>query len=294
MVRVILLVAVMAAIALLGFIYGSASRTQTLTELNVGVLPDQDPDALRRQYQPLIDYLAQYLGIDARLIIPKDYADAVSLFHQKKLDLAYLGGLTFVHARSGSGAEPLVMREVDTRFTSWFLVKPELAQARLSELRDRKLVFGNRLSTSGHLMPRYFLQQQWKIEPEEFFSEVDYSGAHDRTVELVREGRYEVGAVNSGIAKQMLLDGRLEENELQVLWQTPPYPDYVWAVPQGLDEEIKTNLRDAFLRLDSENPEDKAILSSLGATAFLPAGVDDFKTLNDIAMNLGLVTGEAQ
>lgn len=294
MIKITLLLAVMTTIAALSFIYGSASRTQTVSELTVGVLPDQEPEVLRRRYQPLIDYLGQYLGIDVRLVIPNDYADAVGLFQQKKLDLAYLGGLTFVHARNRSGAEPLVMREVDTRFTSWFLVKPDLAQTRLSELRDKKLVFGNRLSTSGHLMPRYYLQQQWNIEPEKFFTEVSYSGAHDKTINLVREGRYEIGAVNSGIARQMLLDGRLEENELEVLWQTPPYSDYVWAVPQELDEEVKIDLRDAFLRLDSENPEDKAILSSLGASAFLPAGVEDFNTLSDIAINLGLVTGEAQ
>ena len=106
---------------------------------------------------------------------------------------------------------------------------------------------------------------------------------------MVREDSHAIGAVNASIARQMLEDGRIGKNELKVLWQTPPYPDYVWAVQAWLDEAVKIALRDAFLRLDADNPDDKAILLGLGAKTYLPAGPGDFKTLGEIALGLGLV-----
>lgn len=289
--RILLAGIVLAGIAVAGFFYTSASRDASPPRLRIGVLPDQSPETLQQRYAPLLGYLARQTGIETRLVIPADYRHAVDLFGADELDLVFFGGLTFVQARAAHGAEALVMREIDTRFTSWFVVRPELAQKRLSDLKGQSLTFGDQLSTSGHLMPRYFLEREWNLKPETYFSEIGYSGAHDQTLYLVRDGRFDIGAVNAGIARQMLDDGRIDSNEVHVLWQTPPYPDYVWAVQPDLTENLKTKLRDAFLRLDVDNSDDHAILDRLGAKIFLPADSREFETLGDIASKLGLIEG---
>ena len=294
MIRAALLVTAMTGIAVVVFYYGFTSQQPESTVVRVGVLPDQSHASLRQRYNPLLEYLADQSGIETELIIPTNYQEAVDLFGKRKIDLAYMGGLTFVQAQAYFDAEPLVMREIDTRFTSWFLARPELAQKPISELTGKSLVFGSKLSTSGHLMPRHFLQRKWNLQPESFFSEVGYSGAHDKTVYLVRDGRYDIGAVNAAIARQMMSDGRIGRDELTVVWQTPPYPDYVWAVRPDLDETLKNRLRDAFLRLDSDKPADNRILTRLGARVFFPAGTADFRTLSDIARRRGLMENTSQ
>ena len=133
------------------------------------------------------------------------------------------------------------------------------------------------------------MQQQWQIEPETFFSDVSYSGAHDKTTMLVRDGKVDVGAVNSLVVKKMIADGELAADELHVLWQTPPYPDYVWAVRENIDDKLKTRLRDAFLSLDASDPGDAVVLAGLSAKTFIPANPDDFKLLNNIATRLKLM-----
>ncbi len=272
------------------FAYLPSPQGQPVSLLRIGVLPDQNPDILRQRYAPLMEYLAARSGLETRLVVPADYIDAVRLFREKEIDLAYFGGLTFVQAHKHYGALPLVMRAIDTRFTNWFLVRPELAQLKLSDLRDRKFSFGNELSTSGHLMPRHFLLSEWAIEPEVFFAEVSYSGAHDKTALLVRDGVVDVGAVNTAIVKRMLEEGRLQPDELRVLWQTPPYPDYVWSVQAYLDNALQTKLRDAFLGLDPADSRQAEILQSLRAESYLPASAADFSDLDEIAHNLGLLS----
>ncbi len=181
------------------------------------------------------------------------------------------------------------MRDVDTRFTSWFLVKDGETAHDLTDFKGKIFTFGSRLSTSGHLMPRHFLQTEMQIIPEEFFSEVRYSGAHDKTVNLVLDGVVDLGVANSEIVRTMTRDGRVKENDLHVLWETPPFNDYVWAVQDDLNEGIKTQLRDAFLELDVDDSVQGKILKNMGTEGFLPAGDRDFLLLQQIADTLGLL-----
>ena len=260
--------------------------------VRVGVPPDMNERDLRQRYDPLLQYLSEQTSLDYTLVVPADYAELLRLFGTGKIDLALFGGVTFVQANVLHQAQPLVMRDVDTRFISVFLVRHNDPATEVSDLKDRVLAFGDSLSTSGHLMPRYFLQQNKQIIPENFFGQVVYSGAHDKTAYMVRDGEADIGAVNAEIVNCMLRDGRLKQKDMRVVWETPPFPDYVWAVPRGLNEDIKTKVRDAYLQLDFDDEHHRQILEGFGATSFLPAGIKQFQPLQQIAADLELLGTE--
>jgi phosphonate transport system substrate-binding protein len=257
--------------------------------LRVGILPDVNVENIQQRYAPLLKYLSVETGIEYKLVVPESYADLLRQFHEQKVDLAYFGGYTYVKAQAYSDARPLVMREIDTRFTSLFLVRGDDSALQLADFKDKTFSFGSELSTSGHLMPRHFMQVEKQIVPEQFFSEVHYSGAHDKTAYLVRDGKFDLGVANAQIILDMIKEGRLKKDEIRTLWQTPPYPDYVWAVHDYLDENVKTQLRNAFLNLDKSNIDHKTILYQLGARYFLPAAASDFTRLKTIAESLELL-----
>ncbi len=281
----------MVAVVLATIFYLEAAprKAETPAVLRIGVLPDENPAMLQRRYSSLIEHLAAKTGIETRLVVPASYDDAVRLFADGEVDLAYFGGFTFVRAHLGHQARPLVMREVDTRFVSWFLTRPEHSNRGLVDFRGFKIGFGSKLSTSGHLMPRHYLQYRWQIDPERHFSEISYSGAHDKTVNMLLDGDIDIGAVNSVIVKKMIDTGRIEKSDLHVVWETPPYPDYVWATQASIDEELENRLRDAFLELDWENPAHDRILRDISARSFLPADYQHFELLERVANDLGLM-----
>ena len=270
------------------------THSVTPAVLRVGILPDSSMDNLHQRYDPLLNYLSAETGLEYILVLPENYAALIRLFRDQEVDLAYFGGFTFVRAQAFYGARPLVMREIDTRFTSLFLVKGENSALELADFKDKTFSFGSELSTSGHLMPRYFMQVEKQIVPEQFFSEIHYSGAHDKTAYLVRDGKVDLGVANAEIILAMLKDGRLKQDEIRTLWQTPPYPDYVWAVHDNLDEGVITPLRNAFLKLDKNNKDHNKVLSRLGARFFLPAAVSDFTRLKRVAESLGLLQEESR
>jgi len=262
--------------------------------LHLGVLPDQDDESLRARYSPLLDYLTEEVGLEVELVVASDYSHLRHLFKNKEVDMARFGGLGFVQANTFYDAEPLVMRDIDTRFVSWFLVRANSDAQNIADFKGKTFSFGSQLSTSGHIMPRYFLRTNQHVVPEEFFSRVDYAAAHDKTVYSILNNEVDLGVVNPVIVKAMIEDGRLKEDTLRLLWETPPYPDYVWTVHSTLNSELKTKLRNTFLALDILQAKHKNILNNLGCTEFLPAGVHDFKLLQEVAASLGLLDSSAQ
>ena len=254
--------------------------------LRIGLLPDENREEQQRRFEPLLQHLSKRLDMRCDLVFSDNYDDLIEKFGEHEVDIAYFGGLTFVKAKMAYNAKPLVMRDIDIRFTSYFVTKAEGSARTINDYKGKRIAFGSRLSTSGHLMPRHFLELH-DIVPETYFREVHYSGTHDKTIEMVAQGKADVGAVNSEIFRAMLANGRINEETIKILWETHPYSNYVWVVQSNLSERARTKLRDAFLVLSPNNEEHSAILSNFGAGGFLPATVEMFFDLEKIAMKLG-------
>ena len=256
--------------------------------LRVSVLPDQNKTALQQRYEPLLKYLGRETGIHFELVFADDYQKLLDGFHNKNIDIARFGGLTYLDAHLNDNAQPLVMRDVDTRFISYYLVAADNPAQSISDFKGKSFSFGSKLSTSGHLMPRHFLAEQ-NIIPETFFSDVLYSGAHDTTVNWVKQGKVALGVANSDVVKRMYAKGDVSKQQVRILSQTPPYADYVWAVQADLPAATAEAILDAFLKLSFNNPEHTKILMAVGAQAYLPAVESEFSSLASVATELGLL-----
>lgn len=257
---------------------GSSDGLKSIQVLRIGVLPDDSIDHLREEFTLLVSYLSEELGVPCELVVPDSYEDFLANFRDKKLDLANFEGYTFVEAERKYGAVPLVMRDGDLCYTSYFLVKPDDTAVNLNQYKGKKFAFGERLSASGHIMPRYFMKEVG-IVPEKHFSEVLYSEQHDTTAYWVRDGKVDIGIANHSIIDEMFLDGRLSEDDVKILFETRPYSGCVWAVSSEVDAEWQNKIKEAFLRLSANDDHDRMILESLEADQFYPARSRQFDEL---------------
>ncbi len=258
------------------------------TPMVIGVLPDESETRLRERFTPLQEYLEHATGLDFELTVAATYGDLVTDFGRGEVDLAWFGALTMAQAMEQFDAWPLAMRDIDLGFVSVFLVPARSPAETLQDLRGGTLGFGSWLSTSGHLMPRYFMEEQG-ITPETHFSTVVYSGAHDQTAYLVRDSEVDVGVANSAIIGAMFAEGRLDAVDVRVLQRTPRYRNYAWATQPDLDPAVRDPLLEAFLALDKNTPERARVLNHMDAGGFVPARREDFNAIVDIAGRLGLL-----
>jgi phosphonate transport system substrate-binding protein len=254
--------------------------------IRVGVLPDQEASVLQKKFHPLLSYLQEQTGFKYELVIPGSYSNLLQLFKEGKLEMAYFGAVTFLKAHDAVGAEALVTRDVDNRFTSVIVIPADSEAKSLQDLKGKRFSFASSLSTSGHYMPRYFLLENG-IDPEEFFLEVLYSSTHDKAAYMVQDGKVDAAVLNAVIYKIMLEDGRLDKNRIKLLWESPPYQDYAWAVQTSISNRVKISIRDAFLNLSKDVETHKKVLEAIGANYFLPLKVENFDKLKSALNRVG-------
>jgi len=267
-----------------------ASLSARADVLRVSAIPDEAPTELQRKFKPLGDYLKKETGLDVQFTPVTDYAAVVEGLATKKIDLAWLGGFTFVQAklRTQGGVVPIVQRAEDEKFTSRFIVPAASPAKTLADLKGRNFAFGAPSSTSGHLMPRHFLNQAGVV-PERDFKAVAYSGAHDATVAFVASGRAEAGVLNASVMDKLVEANNPNAAKVRVLFTTPPYYDYNWTVRPELDPAVVRKLTDAFLKLDPANPAHKEIMDLQRASRFVPTSTANYDGIEAAARGAGLI-----
>lgn len=267
--------------------------------LVTGAIPDQDPEKLQRQYTKLAAYLEKELGVPVEYKPVTDYVAAVTAFKVGDLDLVWFGGLTGVQARlQVPGAEAIAQRDVDEKFHSVFIANKKSGLtafkniADLKQLKGHTFTFGSESSTSGRLMPQYFLQQAG-LKLNDFKGEVGFSGDHDKTIKLVEAGTYDAGAVNEKVWLKRVESKEVDLNKLEVLWRSPAYYDYHWVIHPDVEQEygkdFAKKVQDAFLKLDPNVPEQKEILELLEANKFIPTKNSNYAQIEAIGREIGKI-----
>ena len=268
--------------------------------LYIGAIPDQNPEKLNRRYKLLSAELSKSLGIPVKYIPVTNYAASVTAFRTGNLDLVWFGGLTGVQARLQSkGAIVLAQRDIDSKFTSVFIANNESGIKKinsisgLKQLKGKRFTFGSESSTSGRLMPQYFLKKAGINTTDFKGGRAGFSGSHDATIFLVQSGSYEVGAVNEQVWKSNIKNKRIDKEKVNVIWTTPPYVDYHWLSQGNLDSRFgngfTNKIQNTFLKLSLKNEEQKKILDLFGAKKFIKADKGSYKKIEIIGRQIGKI-----
>jgi phosphonate transport system substrate-binding protein len=266
-----------------------ARAQQGLKELKISAIPDENPQEMLRIYQPFADYLAKEIGIPVKFTPVVDYAATVEGLAANKLDLVWYGGLTSVQAeKRAKGAKRIIMRKEDANFKSYFITRKDTGIKSLADLKGKTFSFGSVSSTSGHLMPRYYLLKAG-INPEKDFAKFSFSGAHDATAAWVEAGRVDAGALNFLVWDKLVETKKVDTEKVVIFYTTPPYVDYVWTIRAGLDKGLVDKISKAFLKLDYNKPEDKKLLDLHRTKGYIQAKDEDWKGIEEAAMAAGLL-----
>ena len=268
---------------------GGAYAQNTPGVLRVSAIPDEAPTELQRKFEPLGKYLSKATGLKVEFTPVTDYAASVEGLINRKIDMVWFGGFTFVQAnvRSKGQVVPLVQRAEDEKFRSVFITTvPGITK--LEDLKGKTLAFGSESSTSGHLMPRSFLLGA-KINPDTDLKRVAFSGAHDATVAAVAGGKVDAGALNISVWDKLVEAKKVDPRVVRVFYTTPGYYDYNWTVRSDMSPALQKKITDAFLALDASTPEGKQILDLQRATKFVPTKTANYQAIEAAARNAGLL-----
>ena len=267
--------------------------------LVISAIPDQDPAKLNRLYPLLATRLSSVTGLQVKYQPITDYAAVVRAFEAGDIGMSWMGGLTGVQARARvSGATAIAQRDIDAAFHSLFIANSSSGLQAFTEgsglksLEGHSLTFGSETSTSGRLMPQYFMQQGG-VDLTRLKGKPGFSGSHDATIEAVASGSFETGAVNEQVWTSTQKAGKVDISKVVVLWRTPGFADYHWLARPDLDQNYgagtTAKITDALLGLKASVPKDKAILDLFGATSFITTKNSNYDQFETVAKSLGLL-----
>jgi phosphonate transport system substrate-binding protein len=267
-----------------------AFGAQAQAVFRVTTIPEEAATEQVRKFTPLAQYLEKQLGVKVEFTPVNDYPAAVEALVNKKVDLVWFGGFTFVQAnlRSGGKVVPLAQREEDTRFQSVFIAKTDSGIKSLADMKGKQVSFGSQSSTSGHLMPRSFLLQA-NINPEKDFARVAYSGAHDATIASVVSGKVDAAALDITVWRKFVGENKVDTKAVDVFYTTPGYFNYNWSVHADMPKAMQDKVKAALIGLSPSVPEQAEILKLNRATRYIETKPENYKGLEAAARSAGLI-----
>ena len=277
-------------------VLGSSIRAEK-NILKIGAIPDQNQEILDRRFNSLSKELSKQLNVEVKYVPVINYVAAVTGFRTKNLDLVWFGGLTGVQARLQTpNSIVIAQRDIDKEFKSVFIVNKKLNLTLTKELSDLKslrnlrFTFGSENSTSGRLMPEYFLNIAGVKTSEFKGKKPGFSGSHDATVALVNSGAFEAGALNKQIWEKNLINNPRRTKNVSVFFVTPNYVDYHWLSQGDLDEKFYNGftkkMKKTLLNLNENNQNHKKILEMFNAKRFINSNEEQYKKIEEIARKL--------
>ena len=286
--------------ALIIFVGLVSCTNQPQESFLIGAIPDQNPEKLNRQYKLLCAELSRELKVPVRYKPVTNYPAAVSAFRTGSLDLVWFGGLTGVQARlQKPGAKVIAQRDIDANFRSVFIANTTSGLKQINNinglqvLNNRRFTFGSESSTSGRLMPQYFLRQAGVKLSDFNGKQPGFSGSHDATIALVQSGSFEAGALNERVWISAIKNGRADPKKVKVIWRSPPYADYHWLAQPNLDQRFGSGFTDrlqsALLGWSDQSSTQGKILELFGARRFIPASIKQYSKIEKVGRELGKI-----
>jgi phosphonate transport system substrate-binding protein len=244
----------------------AAMATERPNKLVVGLLPGESAPTVMRLNEPLRAYLEKRLGLPVELVVGANYAATGEALRFGRLDIAYLGPVTYILQSKHTKLEPFARPSHDIvgpTFHAVVIVPADSPAKTLADLKGKEVAYGDPASTSGTWVPRYMLVEAGLVSGRDYTLRV--LGAHDAVALAVANKKVAAGGLSMPIYNRLLKEGKIDAKAVRILAESPAIPEYMWTFRQGIDPAFKEEIRKAFI-----NVNDPEALKVFRAEAFIP------------------------
>jgi phosphonate transport system substrate-binding protein len=237
--------------------------------IQVGVASMITPVIAVKYYQQVVEYLGSRLGVPAEMVHRTTYDEIDVMLENQEVDLAFICSSPYVLDNQKFGAELLVAPQVNGKvsYHSNIIVHKDSPITELEQLRGKSFVFVDPKSNSGRLYPTYVLARRNET-PESFFSSLQYSYSHNKSVEIVAKKRADGAAVDSIVYDFMVDNNSPYSGQTRIIHRSPPFGIPPVVVHPDISPYLKRSLLSIFLDMHND-PEGKAILDAMKIEKFV-------------------------
>ncbi|MBF0557807.1 MAG: phosphate/phosphite/phosphonate ABC transporter substrate-binding protein [Nitrospirae bacterium] len=246
--------------------------------LKVALLPDENASTVIKNNEGLKNYLEAQLGKKIELVVTTDYSSMIEAMRHGRLDLAYFGPLSYVLARSKSNIEAFaaLKKKGSTTYQGVIIANAASGVKSIADISGKDMAFGDPASTSSHLIPKSMLLDKG-LEAKKDYKE-HFVGSHDAVAIAVQNGNAQAGGLSKPIFESLVQRGIIDPAKVKVIAESKSYPEYPWSMRSDLSQQLKENIRHAFLNLT-----DKEVLKPFKADGFGAVTDKDYDVVRNLA-----------
>ena len=262
--------------------------------LRWGLIPYVAPDEIIARYSPIIERVAERIGVPIEIVVGKSYEDLEGLIVRGEVDVAVLGPYAYVRARKRSHQMQVFASHValgSTTYGTYILTHEDSGVRQLQDLVGKRVAFVDRRSTSGWLSPAAHLLEQG-INPTTDLNAV-FLGSHERVFSAVARGEVAAGAVYGAI----LSEGRKSNSEggqVIVLAKCARIPYDAYVIRSGMKAVVGEALAIALGEISTRDRRGRRTLASLARiNGFIPVGDEHYDTIRRLEDRIVQALGPA-
>jgi phosphonate transport system substrate-binding protein len=237
------------------------AKAQQVKELNFGIIPAELAQNVKKDWQPFVDDMSKALGMKVNAFFATDYAAVIEGMRFNKVQLAWFGNKSAMEAVDRANGEVFAQSvDLDGNPGYWSLLITR-QDSDIKSLDDvlkspKKYIFGNGdpNSTSGFLVPAYYIFAMNKIDPKTHFKVVRNAG-HEANLLAVLTKQVDVATNNTLDLGKFQKEHPDKAAQIRVVWKSPLIPSDPLVWRKDLPEDLKAKIRTFIFGYGRQGPD---------------------------------------
>lgn len=264
-----------------------------LETIEFGIISTESQDNLKVTWEPFLADMSEQLGRPVEGFYATDYAGVIEAMGANKIQIAWYGGKSYIEAAKRSNAEAFaqtVSLDGSKGYYSHLITNvenPIVAEIDLEagngdeyvieNAADLTFAFNDPNSTSGFLVPTYYVFAQNGANADDIFSELVFAGSHEATALAVANNQVDVATNNNENLDRLKETSPGDLEKIQIIWTSPVIPSDPIAYRNDLPDCLKTQIQDFMYNYDNEE-----VLTALQWQGLDPATDADWNTIREL------------
>ncbi len=260
------------------------------SELTIGLIPEMNVFEQVDRFRLLADFLSARIGRPVKLSMLSRYGNIVERIVKKEVDAAFLGSFTGALASAQLGMEPVARPiNLDGSSTYWgyIFVRRDSGIESVEQMRGKRLALVERATTAGYVFPKAYFRRHGIDDLDSHFSEIQFWGSHDASINAVLDHRADVGAAKNTIWEHLSREDPRVSEDLLILATSPKVPSNGLFLAREVDPATREKIRSILLNLEHDAAADQ-ILPRLRAKGFVPTDTESYRPVFALASEAGI------
>lgn len=267
------------------------ANAEELKTLNFGIISTESSEALRENWQPMLDDMSKKMGVKVKPFFASDYAGIIQAMRFNKVDVAWYGNKSAMEAVDRAGGEIFAQTVADDGAPGYWSLLIAHKDSPYSNVQDvlknaKDITFGNGdpNSTSGFLVPSYYIFTKNKVEPTKAFKRVLNSN-HETNALAIANKKVDVATNNTESMARIKAKFPEKYEQIKILWKSPLIPSdpIVWR--KNLDASDKAKIKNFFMTYGKDgNKQELANLKKLAWAPFRDSSNDQLLPIRQLSL----------